>query len=39
MTTVSYKTGVIEVAPNAYPFIQENRSPTPPSSYPTKACW
>jgi len=24
MTTVSYKTGVIEVAPNAYAFIQEN---------------
>ena len=24
MTTVSYKTGVIEVASNAYAFIQEN---------------
>ena len=24
MTTVSYKTGVIEVAPNPYAFIQEN---------------
>jgi hypothetical protein len=24
MTTVSYKTGVIEVAPNVYAFIQEN---------------
>ena len=24
MTTASYKTGVIEVAPNAYAFIQEN---------------
>jgi len=26
VTTVSYKTGVIEVAPNAYAFIQENCS-------------
>ena len=24
MTTVSYKTGVIEVPPNPYAFIQEN---------------
>jgi hypothetical protein len=24
MTTVSYKTGVIEVLPNAYAFIQKN---------------
>ena len=24
MTTVSHKTGVIEVAPNVYAFIQEN---------------
>ena len=24
MTTVSYKTSVIEVVPNAYAFIQEN---------------
>ena len=39
MTTESYKTGLIEVAPNAYAFIQENCATSTPSSYPTKACW
>lgn len=39
MTTVSHKTGVIEVAPNVYAFIQENCATTPGSLFRKKACW